>query len=95
MSKEQLNSLLGEPPTPKKEVILRIKTSIKLRGRLVWVLWWRGKRIATTNEHLIFEKTFWSEYRDAFFARFEIISKDDDGRASLWVKNEIRGGRLK
>ena len=95
MSREQLNSLLGEAPASKKEIVLRFRTSVKLRGKVVWVLWWRGKRLATTNETLLFEKVFWSECREAFFSRFEIITKNDDGRMSQWVKSEIKGGRLK
>lgn len=98
MSREALYSLLGEAPSEeipnKKEPILRIRTNLKLRGKIVWMFWCRGHRKVTTDPDFILSERGWEELT-GIFAVFYIKDVQDDGRAAAWIKQEIKEGRLK
>ena len=90
---EDLRRLLGEPEAVIKQrkwrqPLLKVKTRLTYKGKIVWVLISRGKRKVTLNPDYYEEgRSFVAVARIRKVFAVKVI--EDDGRATAWVKQLI------
>jgi len=91
---EDLRKLLGieeEPVRPArqwKNQLIKVRTHLTYKGKVVWVLICRGKRKVTLNPNYYEEgRSFVALAR--IYRTFWIKEIVDDGRAAAWVKQLI------
>lgn len=85
-----LLKLLGETPGKtvqgtRKVIILKLKTNLRLQGKIVWVFICRGHRKVTTDPEFLTRGRSFQELGNIFEV-FRVVEKVDDGRMTAWLR---------